>query len=138
MSLEPHEPREVAGQGQGLGYPTAEAPTYRKVEAHPDPAQPITPWPGSTGELPVAGGPAPVVPDSLRGPYVPTIVRGLFVLVVAAVVFVWRLADDPNWAVVGITLAVVAGAVLLLAAVTSLVIRRIQRERNFDRMLSGS
>ncbi|MBB2892598.1 hypothetical protein [Flexivirga oryzae] len=138
MSLEPHEPREVAEQGQGLGYPTAEVPTYRKVAAHPEPAQQTASWPGSTGELPVTGAPAAAAPQRPRGPYVPTIVRGLFVLALAAVAFVWRLADDPNWAVVGITLGVCAGAVLLLAAVTSLVLRRVQRERDFDRMLSGS
>lgn len=143
MSLQPRDPSGVPEQGQGLGYPTSDMPTYRKVAPHPDPAQPEPSHPafapaGSTGELPVTGAPAPVAPSVPRGPYVPTVIRGLFILVLAAIAFVWRLVDDPNWAVVGITMAVVAGAVLLVAAIVSLAVRRAQHERDFDRMLSGS
>jgi len=150
MSIEPRGPHEVPEHERALGYPTDELPTYRTVQPHPQPAPtaptapaasaaPTPSWPGSTGELPVTAGPAAsAAPRPPRGPYVPTIVRGLFVLVLVAVVFVWRLADDPNWAVVGITLAAGVGGVLLLAALTGLVVRRVQRDRDFDRMLSGS
>jgi hypothetical protein len=77
-------------------------------------------------------------PQPPSGPHVPTVLRGLFVLALVAVVFVWRLVDDPDWTVVGITGAIVAGALLLLASVVSLVAQRARREREFDRMLSGS
>lgn len=140
MTMEPQQPQGIP-EGQALGYPTNELPTYRKVQAHPEPAPvpPSRPAQASTGELPVTGAPAaPATARPPRGPYVPTVVRGLFVLALTAVVFVWRLADDPDWAVVAITLAIAAGAVLLVAAVASLVVRRVQRERDFDRMLSGS
>ena len=101
----------------------------------PEPPRPA----GSSGQLPVSAGPvAPALLEKPRGPYVPTVLRGLFVLALVVVVFVWRLVDDPDWAVVGIAVAVVAGALLLLASVVSVIAQRARREREFDRMLNGS
>lgn len=125
MSDDPRFPE----QPPASGYPT---------ERVPDAPTPEPPG-GSTGQLPVTGAPlGPASAAAPRGPYVPTVVRGLVILAMVAVVFVWRLVDDPDWAVVGITVGVAAGALLLLAAVASLVIHRARRERDFERMLSGS
>ncbi|RNI22213.1 hypothetical protein [Flexivirga caeni] len=61
------------------------------------------------------------------GPHVPTVVRGVIVLVLAAVAVVWRLADRPDWTVVGIALALAVGVVFLAAAGVSFLIRRTRR-----------
>lgn len=72
-----------------------------------------------------------------RGPHLPTVVRGLFVLALATFVVVWRLIGDPDWAVVGITMGIVAGALFLLAAGVSALLHRARPENDGDRMLSG-
>lgn len=64
-----------------------------------------------------------VTAEALRphGPHLPTVLSGVAVLVLAAIAFVWRLVDAPDWAVVGIGIGVAAGALLLVVAAVSLV-----------------
>lgn len=137
----PGQDREVR-RDQPSAYPTEELPAYRKAASHPEPTHPetTTSWgAGSTGELPVSGTPAaPVRPVAPRGPYVPTVVRGLLVLLAAALVIVWRVVDDPDWTLVGIGMAIAAGAMLLLTAGISMLVRHTRNDREFDRMLSRS
>lgn len=119
-------------------HPTQQLPTYRSATGYPQQQS----FPG-TGELPVFGGPVtgrPVdgAPDVLRprGPHLPTVLRGIVVLVLATIVVVWRLADHPDWAVVGISVGFTAGVFFLFAAVATLLVHRSHREREFDRVLS--
>lgn len=93
--------------------------------------------PASTGQLPVTGAPVPLPPQlaAPRGPYLPPVVRGVLILVVATFVVVWRLADHPDWAAVGIGAAIGAGALFLVAAAVSVVVQRSRKDREFDRML---
>lgn len=72
-----------------------------------------------------------------RGPHLPTVVRGLFVLVLATFVVVWRLLDDPDWAVVGITVGVTTGALFLVAAGVSALSHNARAEDDVDRLPSG-
>lgn len=142
MSLEPHDPARVPQEGQGLGYPTEELPAYRKIAAHPEPTgapEQRTP-PHGSGELPVSGAPVAAAPEILRprGPHLPTVVSGVVVLALAALVFVWRLVDDPDWPVVGIVIGITAGVLFVVAAGISLVTQRTRSDHEFDRMLSGS
>ncbi|WP_446665211.1 hypothetical protein [Flexivirga sp. B27] len=143
MNEDPGQDRE-APRDQPPAYPTEEMPTYRRAASHPEPtpptSEPTASWrAGSTGELPVSGIPAaPVRPVAPRGPYVPTVVRGLLVLLAAALVVVWRVVDDPDWTVVGIGMAIAAGAMLLLTAGVSMLVRHTRDDREFDRMLSRS
>jgi hypothetical protein len=71
-----------------------------------------------------------------RGPHLPTVVRGLFVLVLATFVVVWRLVDDPDWAVVGITVGVITGALFLLAAAVTALLHHARVENDVDRLPS--
>ncbi|GGB47239.1 hypothetical protein GCM10011492_43000 [Flexivirga endophytica] len=138
MSMEPHRPQ---------GYPTDELPTYRKVSTHPEPSpEPADPtgsqqssWSG-TGELPVTGRPVstPAAVIRPRGPHLPTVLSGVMILLLAALVVVWRVLDNPDWAIVGISFGLAAGVVLVLSGVIGFVVHHARADRDFDRMLSGS
>lgn len=145
MSIEPVDPKSTEPAPAGLGYPTDELPTYHKVSGYPDPTQVVTPPAaplpaGSTGQLPVSGSPVTAAYELPvpRGPYLPPVLRGIFILVVAALVTVWRLVDHPNWAAVGIGAAIGAGVLFLLAAAISVVVQRSRQDHEFDRMVSRS
>lgn len=114
---------------------------YRRAQAYPvqDDTSAIA-GPAPTGELPVWSAPktTPPVAVAPHGPYLPSVIRGVVLLIVAAFVVVWRLSDNPDWAAVGIGFGIGAGVLFLVAAVASFAVQRARRERDFDRMLSGS
>ncbi|NNG40041.1 hypothetical protein HJ588_12290 [Flexivirga sp. ID2601S] len=78
----------------------------------------------------------PTPDDAITGTNTPTVIHGVALLVIAAVVALWRLVDHPDWALLGVWLAAGAGAAFLVLAGLSVAVSRWRRDQEFERRLA--